>query len=309
MVDAARADNEPTWKSWLAANEAKLPAVLIEHIQWVADHTNSFDEACIAEKPPTMTRLSGLLQKGRASSHAAGASTSNHRRPTLLPTKRPLTVAALQGMLDRPQDDGKDLDEDSIHWLCDCLKGYHPGATKLPLENWLFDSFLYSAEEIIPGLWLGGFAVAHNRSKLERMGITHVLCVGGKALAGGAEHYAPPFADSLEYLVVDVDDTEKAADAEALGTCFEKSTSYIDNALQMKKNGAVLVHCLAGVSRSSSVVCAYLISCHNMSMEEAIRMVRSARPCATPNPSFVFQLRKWESEGSARRKHATCSAV
>ena len=294
MVDATCCtDEDPQWKSWLAANKAKLPAALIEHIQWVADHTNSFDEACIAEKPPTMARLSGLLRKGRASSHAADASSSAHRRPTLLPTKRPLAVDALQGMLDQKQD-GKDLDEDSIDWLCDCLKGYHPGATKLPLENWLFDSFLCSAEQIIPGLWLGGFAVAHDRAKLDSMGITHVLCVGGKALAGGAEHYKPPFGDRLEYLVVDVDDTEKAADAEALGTCFEKSTTYIGNALQMEKSGTVLVHCLAGVSRSSSVVCAFLMACHDMSMEEAIGMVRSARPCATPNPAFVKQLRKWE---------------
>lgn len=63
----------------------------------------------------------------------------------------------------------------------------------------------------------------------------------------------------------------------------------IDNHL-LNNLGGVLVHCYAGVSRSVSVVIAYLIWKYNMSYNDALNYIRSSRPIANPNPGFAIQL-------------------
>lgn len=54
----------------------------------------------------------------------------------------------------------------------------------------------------------------------------------------------------------------------------------------------VLVHCNAGVSRSASVVIAYLILYQKLSFEDAFDVVKKARPCIRPNDGFMVQLRR-----------------
>lgn len=66
--------------------------------------------------------------------------------------------------------------------------------------------------------------------------------------------------------------------------------SYICQCLADEIN--VLVHCNAGVSRSASVVIAYLILYQKLSFEDAFESVRKARPCIRPNSGFMVQLRQ-----------------
>lgn len=54
----------------------------------------------------------------------------------------------------------------------------------------------------------------------------------------------------------------------------------------------VLVHCNAGVSRSASVVIAYLILYQKLSFEDAFQAVKKTRPCIRPNDGFIVQLRR-----------------
>lgn len=58
----------------------------------------------------------------------------------------------------------------------------------------------------------------------------------------------------------------------------------------LDRNEKVLVHCNAGVSRSVSVVVAFLILDHGMSYEDAFALVKDVRPCARPNQGFLKQL-------------------
>ena len=87
---------------------------------------------------------------------------------------------------------------------------------------------------------------------------------------------------------------------------FAEITQFINTA--KKANDSVLVHCAAGkkfffkqnyyvrinvcegVSRSASVVCAYLISEYGMEFEEAIQHVKARRNCICPNIGFLNQL-------------------
>lgn len=62
--------------------------------------------------------------------------------------------------------------------------------------------------------------------------------------------------------------------------------------------GKVLVHCFAGVSRSATVVLAYMMY-KGASLAEALALLRSKRSVVSPNPSFMKQLIEYEK--TARR--------
>lgn len=65
-------------------------------------------------------------------------------------------------------------------------------------------------------------------------------------------------------------------------------------AAENRRGGRTLVHCMAGVSRSSSLILAYMMRHLNMSLADAYQHVRSIRPCIQPNPSFWRQLLDYE---------------
>ena len=60
--------------------------------------------------------------------------------------------------------------------------------------------------------------------------------------------------------------------------------AFIDNGHR------VLVHCRAGISRSSLVVAAYLVRYDGLSVAAALAKIKEARPYAEPNPAFVAGL-------------------
>jgi hypothetical protein len=58
---------------------------------------------------------------------------------------------------------------------------------------------------------------------------------------------------------------------------------------------AVLVHCMAGVSRSPTLVAAYLMWSRGLSAAETLAYLKERRPCVDPNAGFKQQLLEWES--------------
>lgn len=63
---------------------------------------------------------------------------------------------------------------------------------------------------------------------------------------------------------------------------------------------SVGVHCMVGVSRSASVVIAYLMKRAGVSRDDALSFVQSVRPVVCPNPGFQQQLLLWEATGCLR---------
>ncbi len=60
-------------------------------------------------------------------------------------------------------------------------------------------------------------------------------------------------------------------------------------------SGKVLVHCREGVSRSATLVVAYLMLKEGMTVQDAIRTVRESREIC-PNEGFLQQLCDFDKE-------------
>ncbi|CAB3234686.1 unnamed protein product [Arctia plantaginis] len=65
--------------------------------------------------------------------------------------------------------------------------------------------------------------------------------------------------------------------------------TYIRKAVESKEN--ILVHCNAGVSRTSMVTIAYLMHYERMEFQDAYALVKSKRPAIQPNDGFKKQLK------------------
>jgi protein-tyrosine phosphatase len=69
---------------------------------------------------------------------------------------------------------------------------------------------------------------------------------------------------------------------------FEKVTPFMHEALS--GGGKVLVHCQMGISRSTTMVLAYLIEYEGMSLPDAFRLVHQARPLVWPHMALIRSL-------------------
>lgn len=69
-------------------------------------------------------------------------------------------------------------------------------------------------------------------------------------------------------------------------------TELIQNAYASKKK--VLIHCQCGVSRSASLIVAYMMRYDKLSLNEAYNKLKSVAREISPNMSLLFQLMEWE---------------
>ncbi|XP_072569012.1 dual specificity protein phosphatase 22-B isoform X2 [Paramormyrops kingsleyae] len=78
---------------------------------------------------------------------------------------------------------------------------------------------------------------------------------------------------------------------------FKDSIAFIHES-RLKREGC-LVHCLAGVSRSVTLVVAYIMTVTDLGWQEALAAVRAVRSSANPNLGFQRQLADFESTQAA----------
>ena len=137
-------------------------------------------------------------------------------------------------------------------------------------------------EEDKGALILGDMTAAFNSKDLKKKGVNSVLTVAARLgisyKRNDLSHKVYPALDSETY---------------DLSKYFEDSFKFIDEAL---KNGGVLVHCAAGISRSSAIVIAYLMKKKKWTVDEAYRFVKKRRSVICPNSGFVRQLRNYQKK-------------
>ena len=135
--------------------------------------------------------------------------------------------------------------------------------------------------EILPNLYISDLNVAECHSTLSSLGITHVL----SAMSGTVQ--IPPTLP-IRTLQIPLLDTPFAE----LAAFLPSTTDFLTDALR-DKNAKVLVHCVKGVSRSASVISAYLIARHGWTTDQAVNYVQSKRMNAQPNRGFISQLEEY----------------
>ncbi|EPS93372.1 phosphatases II [Fomitopsis schrenkii] len=136
---------------------------------------------------------------------------------------------------------------------------------------------------ILPSLYLGPCSAASNKSFLENNAITHVLSIGSTPASK---------VEGVTYHRLSLTDSATSNLSKATG----EACKIIDGAVSSKGKGGgkgkIYVHCSAGISRSPSLVVAYLMKSRGMSLKEALGQVARARPQVSPNPGFLRQLKE-----------------
>ncbi|XP_006159612.1 dual specificity protein phosphatase 13 isoform X3 [Tupaia chinensis] len=137
--------------------------------------------------------------------------------------------------------------------------------------------------EVWPNLFLGDAYAARDKGKLIQLGITHIVnaAAGKFQVDTGAKFYR---GMTLDYYGIEADDNPFFD----LSVYFLPVARYIRAALSVPQ-GRVLVHCAMGVSRSATLVLAFLMICENMTLVEAIQTVQAHRNIC-PNSGFLRQL-------------------
>ena len=123
---------------------------------------------------------------------------------------------------------------------------------------------------------------AQNEELLIKEGITHVI--------NCTKNIPSHFERKLNYLRVAVND---GCDQD-IKSYFAQTNKFIDDV--KKSNGKVLVHCQAGISRSPTIVIAYLIKSKNLSLQTAYAQVKKIRSIIEPNFLFYSQLDAFSNE-------------
>jgi atypical dual specificity phosphatase len=167
-----------------------------------------------------------------------------------------------------------------------------------------------SSHEIRPRLYLGSLPAALDPDEVHERRLTHVvnclhptaayfkeaLPAPGEGLRARQHAYVPPAR--LEYLSLDLADVPE----EDLLRVLPETTAWIGRAVRASEaHNRVLVHCVAGVSRSATVVAAYIMATEGLSAARALREVQAKRNCANPNPGFRAQLIRWEERLASER--------
>ncbi len=142
-------------------------------------------------------------------------------------------------------------------------------------------------------LFLGPAAAASNAAFLTSNAISHVISIGHDPptrleLRVPDPHNLTGKTDELQYHRLRLVDSASAAPEE----CTKQAAEILEQCRAQKKR--VLVHCSAGISRSPTVIVAYLMRYHGMTLKEALYAVISARPAVSPNPHFIEWLKEEE---------------
>ncbi|GFG30143.1 hypothetical protein Cfor_09536, partial [Coptotermes formosanus] len=103
---------------------------------------------------------------------------------------------------------------------------------------------------------------------------------------------------SIKYMKIPIADHWK----ENLASFFPKAIEFIEEARSNEKG--VLVHCLAGVSRSVTITVAYLMYKLSLNLNDAFNMVRARKSNIAPNFHFMQQLHNFECELARSPKDA-----
>ncbi|KAF4666100.1 hypothetical protein FOZ61_010202 [Perkinsus olseni] len=157
-----------------------------------------------------------------------------------------------------------------------------------PVKAWDYD-MKREAQEIIPNLYLGPFGCARDIDTLRQAGITHIVIVRS---AEESRFLREKFVDEgITYFIVDARDSP----FENMIRHFKPVSEFIHSVLSASPLHKILVHGNAGLSRSSTLVAAYIIAKYGLTTDETLAYILTRRHCCAPHEGFKNQLREYEA--------------
>lgn len=141
------------------------------------------------------------------------------------------------------------------------------------------------ADEILPNLYLGGYACSIDTSWRQARQIQAIanLCIADSPWI---------VEDTVPRWQVVLYDADVDTSNEKLAESLHPGTQFLHDHLQAGR--VVLVHCQQGRSRSASLVLAYMVRFHDMTLARALAHLKRIRPDVRPNHGFMRTLLAYE---------------
>jgi protein-tyrosine phosphatase len=155
----------------------------------------------------------------------------------------------------------------------------------------LVDNFLYKLHyfshpsQILNWIFLGNARNANNIEEIINFRIAYVLNCA-------LEVYDKNLPKHIKYCHIKLEDTPQTN----IIPFLEKALDFIELARKNKKK--ILIHCKLGISRSPSILIAYLVKYMNFTTMKAFDFIKSKRKQIQPNPGFLLQLSTYEKKFS-----------
>ena len=145
------------------------------------------------------------------------------------------------------------------------------------------DYYSKHLSEIIPNfLYISSYNATKNKALLEKNKITHIINCA-------ADFCENVFESENKYTYCSF--YLKDHVLENIECIFYECIKFIENVKE--KGGRVLVHCIQGISRSVTLVMAYLIYKNKITYDKAFNIVQSKREISSPNFGFSIQLQNF----------------
>ncbi|XP_044283812.1 dual specificity protein phosphatase 22-A-like isoform X1 [Varanus komodoensis] len=133
--------------------------------------------------------------------------------------------------------------------------------------------------KVVDGLYLGNIRDSEDRENLVKHGITHIISV---------HNNAKPVLEDMTYLCISASDSSN----QNLMQHFKECIRFVHEC--RLHGGGCLIHCLAGVSRSTTILVAYLMTVTSLGWEECLTATKAVRSYVSPNFGFQEQLQEYE---------------
>jgi len=144
----------------------------------------------------------------------------------------------------------------------------------------------------------GGDAALSEALMVDLLNITHIV----NASNGAVEN---KFSDTISYISINIEDSEAGEDD--IFNYFDLVRDFLDepetpdptsptNTTPFVPGSSkrILFHCVQGVSRSATLLIAYLMKSDGMTLREAFDLTKSRRSKVRPNGDFAEALIKYE---------------
>ena len=153
-------------------------------------------------------------------------------------------------------------------------------------------NYINDINEIIPHLYLSNWFTSNNTEVLKNYKIKAVITLETRPKPEQVLMYYNNYR--IDNMYITIPDSPDANITQYFGKTYDLINKYIS------KGENVLVHCMAGISRSSAIVLNYILrkmyennevgSCPCRLVNEVIDYVRTKRPVVNPNDGFMKQL-------------------